>query len=135
MLRSLANTIRALGSMPSPPSTGLTETIISALRVGGGPELAPRDLQMGAGVRRPAGRVPRRLISSRLRLRRAWFRVALPIGLLLGVVLTLANQGGMLLAGQIDLRMCAICAFDLLLPLAALSAVLFAVATWDESRG
>jgi hypothetical protein len=113
MLRSLSSTIRALGSMPSPTSAGLAETVISVLRVGDG---------------------PRRLISSRSQLRRSWLRVTLPIGLLLGVILSLVNQGGMLLSGQIDVRMCVICALDFMLPLAALSALMLAAASWAGSR-
>jgi hypothetical protein len=135
MLRSLANTVRALGSMPSPISAGLAETIVSALRTRGGREAAPT-FPLAARAGRAGRRwTPPDLISSRPQLRRTWLRVALPIGLLLGVVLSLVNQGGMLLAGQIDLRMCAICGLDFLLPLAALSVVLFAVTTRDGSRG
>lgn len=40
----------------------------------------------------------------------------------------------MLLSGQIDVRMCATCALDFLLPLAALSALWLAVASWSGSR-
>jgi hypothetical protein len=135
MLRSLAHTVRALGSMPSPPSAGLVETIISALRTREGREAAPTFLRAVRPGRRGRRWIPRGLILSRVALRRTWLRVALPIGLLLGVVLSLVNQGGMLLSGRIDVRMCVICGLDFLVPLAALSVVLLAVATRDGSRG
>jgi hypothetical protein len=109
MLRSLSSTIRALGSMPSPSSSGLAEKVISELRVGDGRQAAST-------------------------LRRSWLRVTLPIGLLLGVILSLVNQGGMLLSGQIDVRMCVICALDFVLPLAALSALMLAAASWAGGR-
>ncbi len=130
MLRSLANTVRALGSMPSPPSAGLAETIVSTLRTREG-RAAARSFPLAARAGQRGRRwTPQDLISPRAQLRRTWLRVALPIGLLLGAVLSLVNQGGMLLTGQIDLRMCVACALDFLLPLVALTAL----ASWAESR-
>jgi hypothetical protein len=61
-------------------------------------------------------------------------RVTFPIAIVLGVALSLVNQGGMLLSGDIDLRMCVICALNFLLPLAALNLLLLAVASWAGSR-
>jgi hypothetical protein len=133
MLRSLGNTIRALGSLPAPPSAGLAATIISALRAGESGQPAPERLGAGARIRPPA----RSLLAGRLApllLHRARLRVTVPIALVLGVVLSLVNQGGMLLAGNIDLRMCVICALNFLLPLAALNLLLLAVASWAQSR-
>jgi len=44
-----------------------------------------------------------------------------PIALAAGVVLTMVNMGGQLLAGKIDLGMCAICTADFLVPVAAVN--------------
>ena len=66
---------------------------------------------------------------------RAWLRVTVPIALVLGVALSLVNQAGMLLSGEIDLRMCAICGLDFLLPFAALNLVLAIAASIARDGG
>jgi anti-sigma factor RsiW len=135
MLRSLGNTVRALGSLPAPSAAGLAEKIISALRAGEPGQSTPELLSAEAGVR-PwwRRRVAERLVLAGSRTPRRWMRVTFPIAIVLGVALSLVNQGGMLLSGDIDLRMCVICALNFLLPLAALNLLLLAVASWAGSR-
>lgn len=57
-------------------------------------------------------------------LQRSQLRFTVPIGLILGVLLSAVNQGAMLVEGHIDLGMCAICALDFLLPFVAMNAAL-----------
>lgn len=131
MLRSIGNTVWALGSLPSPSSGGLADTIISALRAGESRGDGPEPLAATAAIRPRA----RRWLASRLaplsRHPRRWsLRFTVPIAVVLGVALSLVNQGGMLLAGDIDVRMCVVCGLNFLLPFAALNIMLLAVASW-----
>jgi ABC-type methionine transport system permease subunit len=57
-------------------------------------------------------------------LQRSQLRFTVPIGLLVGTALSLANKGAMLLQGQIDLQMCVVCALGYLLPFVAMNVVL-----------
>ncbi len=79
----------------------------------------------GSAERRTAGRESRRRGGARAALRyclqRAQLRLTLPIALLAGVVLSLINQGGILMDGRIDLAMCAMCAMNFLVPFVALN--------------
>ena len=134
MLRSIASTVRALGSLHSPPSAGLADAIISRLRAGEPGRSATEPLVLEAG---PQGRW-RRQFADRLtppHWHRVWLRVTVPIALVLGVALSLVNQGGMLFSGEIDLRMCAICGLDFLLPFAALNLVLAIAASIARDGG
>jgi len=82
----------------------------------------------GSAERTAAGRESRRrrggagCAALRYCFQRAQLRLTLPIALLAGVVLSLINQGGILMDGRIDLRMCAMCAANVLVPFAALNA-------------
>lgn len=136
-LDSLKTTIRSLGSLGERSPTGVANSIIAALRsesraVIGDPARAPvrSDLPAltivhGSAEPRAAGRQSRRRGGARAALRyclqRAQLRLTLPIALLAGVVLSLVNQGGMLVDGRVDLGMCAMCAMNLLVPFVALN--------------
>jgi hypothetical protein len=125
LLQSLSQTIVGLGSLREPAPSGRAERIIAALwRVSR--EDGVRRLSVVRGDGAP-GRVDWRArwrIALRYCLRRSQLRLTVPIGLLVGTALSLANQGGMLLSGEIDLKMCAVCALDYLLPFAAMNVVL-----------
>jgi hypothetical protein len=134
MLRSIATTVRALGMLRSPSSAGLADAIISTLRAGESGHSATEPLTVEAG----APRRRRRQFADRLtrsQWHRAWLRVTVPVAVILGIGLSLVNQGGMLLSGEIDLRMCAICGLDFLLPFAALNIVLAIAANIAKDRG
>ena len=134
---SLAWTIRALGSMREPNPPELAERIIVALRVADFRESAPRARPARtATVTRSSGRLfaSRGTRPSQSWLRPAQLRVTVPTALLVGVMLSLVNQGGMLLAGRIDAGMCAICALDFLVPFLALNVALLAVARLGGRR-
>jgi hypothetical protein len=62
--------------------------------------------------------------------RRRQLAVTIPLALLVGLVLSLVNQGGMLFNGQIDVGMCVMCATDFLVPFLALNVLLVAVVLW-----
>jgi hypothetical protein len=109
VLRSLTETVRSLGSLSQANPPGLADATIAALRAANGSRPA-----RWSGHFSP--------------------RVTVPIAFLLGVVLSLVNQGGMLLAGQIDLRMCAICGLNFVLPLLGLNIALLAVGQLAEWR-
>jgi hypothetical protein len=68
--------------------------------------------------------------------RRRHLAVTIPLALLVGLVLSLVNQGGMLFNGQIDLGMCVMCATDVLVAFLALNVLLVAVVLWPaRERG
>ena len=109
----------------------LAEGIITALRTSGSSEAAPKAAVIGPqlGVlRSPRPLVARSLAFVRDCLGRSRLRLTVPIAFVVGAILSLVNQGGMLLTGQIDLRMCAICGLDFLLPFVALNILLVAAA-------
>jgi anti-sigma factor RsiW len=108
LLRSLSRTVRALGSLDAGAPAWQSEAIIAAL----------------AAHVRPQGRRSRWRPSLRYCLGRAQLRFTLPVALLVGVVLSLVNQGGMLLAGELDPGMCAICALNFVVPFIAMNLVL-----------
>jgi hypothetical protein len=111
MLGSLSETVRALGTLCVRDPPGRAERIIAGL--------APRLTGDGDGRGR-----------SRLRaavaycLRRSQLRYTVPIGLFVGVALSLANKGAMLMEGRIDFAMCVVCALDFLLPFVAMNVLL-----------
>jgi anti-sigma factor RsiW len=138
---SLSGTVQALASMRPSARPGLSNSIIAALRA---QSPAPTDAR-GRSPLRAASPVltvlpgtaqraaDRSLRRNRLgRLNRRWrhilhgsrVRVILPIALIVGVTLSLVNQGGMLLGGHIDLEMCAICGLNFVIPFVALNVVL-----------
>jgi len=137
-LASLADTVQALGSLDAPPSPGLADSIIAALRAEDSrevaiskrvPESAGQPLltviagsgqpTIGERIRCPWPEEARAAL--RWCLRRPQLRLTLPITLVAGVVLTLVNMGGMLMHGRIDLSVCLMCATDFLVPFLALN--------------
>lgn len=106
MLGSLAQTVRLLSTLRVPDASGRAERIVAAL--------APQ-LERASRGWRPA--------------LRAALPYTVPIGLFVGGVLSLANKGGMLLKGHIDIAMCVVCAMDFLLPFVAMNVVLLWFAT------
>jgi hypothetical protein len=67
-------------------------------------------------------------------LRRPQLRLTLPLALLAGAILTLVNMGGQLMDGRIDLRMCAMCAMDFLVPFVALNVALLILSRSPAGR-
>jgi len=120
LLESLAQTIRGLRSMgtrePSPRAERIVAALTLAMR-----ESDPR--QVGA---RPTGWRDRVRAGIRYCVQRSQLQFTVPIGLLVGSLLSLVNKGEMLLDGEIDLGMCAVCALDFLLPFLAMNVVLLA---------
>jgi anti-sigma factor RsiW len=118
LLASLSRTIRALGAMGDERATRRADGVIAALRRANTDIHLVNERQGHGGPWRP------RLRSAiAYCLQRSQLRFTLPIALLVGTVLSLVNQGGMLLAGEIDVGMCAICALNFLLPFVALNVV------------
>jgi hypothetical protein len=66
--------------------------------------------------------------------RRPQLRVTVPLALLVGIALSFANQGGMLLDGRIDLAMCLMCATDFVVPFVALNIVLLMIVRAPRRR-
>jgi anti-sigma factor RsiW len=112
LLRSLSRTVRVLGSLGAGAPAGQSEAIIAAL----------------SAEARPQRRQFRWRPVLRYCLGRAQLRFTVPIALLVGAVLSLVNQGGMLLAGELDPAMCAICALNFVLPFIAMNVVLVGAA-------
>jgi hypothetical protein len=145
LLRSLSDTIEALGSLGESESSpsGLADSVIAALRASspseevatrrssglGAPQLAiVRNAVAPTGTPAVAPRQPRRLRALlRYCLRRPQLRLTVPIAVGVGTVLSFVNQGGMLMAGRIDLGMCAVCGLNFVVPFVALNIVLVTV--------
>jgi anti-sigma factor RsiW len=137
-LAALASTVRALGSLGADSPRGLAESIIAALAAeaphgvtirkrseagAGAPalKLVPGSAELPAGDR-IQNRWPREARSAlRWCLQKAQLRLTLPIGVVAGVVLSLANMGGLLMKGRIDAGVCVSCAIDFLVPFLALN--------------
>jgi hypothetical protein len=54
-------------------------------------------------------------------VRRPQLRLTLPIGLSVGIILSLINKGYMIFNGRVDVEMCAVCALDFVIPFIALN--------------
>jgi anti-sigma factor RsiW len=54
-------------------------------------------------------------------LRRPQLRLTLPLGLVVGIALSLINKGYMIFSGNVDVEMCAVCALDFVIPFVALN--------------
>jgi anti-sigma factor RsiW len=125
LLESLAATVDALGSIRSGAPGGLADSVIAELRARDQPALA-----VVRTASQPAignGRVERVRSALAFCCRRPQLRVTVPLALLVGVALSFANQGGMLLDGRIDLGMCVMCATDFVVPFVALNIVLLTI--------
>jgi anti-sigma factor RsiW len=137
-LESLSGTVRALRSLGAKSPSGVADSIIAALRSedrhqpsAGRP--APdsggqRVLTVLAGARQPRARQPipnrwaqQARVALSWCLQRPQLRLTLPITMVAGVVLSLANMGGMLVGGKIDVSVCLICATDFVVPFIALN--------------
>jgi anti-sigma factor RsiW len=116
LLASMTQTIGGLRALRARAPSRLPETIIAAL---------PRASAEPADAEARVSRLP---AAVRYCLRRSQLRLTVPAGLLVGAALALVNQGGMLLHGDIDVGMCAICSLDFLLPFVAMNVVLVAAA-------
>jgi anti-sigma factor RsiW len=137
-LASITSTLRALGSLQEHAPSGLTESIIAALRAemphsvpsAKRPPDAARasglTLIPSAGKAPASGRTVKRW-PTEIRAALRWclqvpqLRLTLPIALIAGAVLSLVNMGGMLTRGRIDLGVCVSCAIDFLVPFLALN--------------
>jgi anti-sigma factor RsiW len=127
LLRSLSQTIGGLRSLRGHAASGRADAIIAALSSPTSADAARR-LAVVTGnraVTRSTG-PSRSWAAVHYCLQRSRLRFTVPIGLLVGIVLSLVNQGGMLLHGEIDLAMCAVCALDFLVPFVAMNVVLLA---------
>jgi predicted anti-sigma-YlaC factor YlaD len=137
LLESLADMVKALGTIRTDPTPGRADTIVAALRRerpaqnGARPALIARGTAAlsvlptaASGRERLAGRSNRAWAAVRFCLRRAQLRVTVPLAVLIGVALSLVNQGGMLLHGRVDFAMCAMCGANFLLPFAGLNIAL-----------
>lgn len=136
LLDSLAKTVAALGSIGTAAPPGLADSVIAAVRAESVPGVGPIER-----ARQPALAVVR--ASTRPTVRDRWpdrvraalryccqpaqLRVTLPIAVLVGIALSFANQGEMLLDGRIDLSMCVMCGTDFLVPFVALNVVLLMI--------
>jgi anti-sigma factor RsiW len=138
VLASLSQTIQALGSLPAEHRPGMADSIIAALRrespqQDGATERSSRAMQSPAlrvvrsaaepsiTRRAPAGWPPRAHAALRYCLRRVQLRLTLPIALLVGVALSLINQGDMIFNGRLTVGMCASCALNFVVPFIALN--------------
>ena len=157
-LESLTGTVDALRSMPAGARAGLADSVIAALRT----QSPSHEGVPGASARRsrspvltvvpdfgrdPAGQavaappagstwrsIPRALLD--YCLRRPQLRLTLPLGLALGIALSLINKGYMIFNGRVDAEMCAVCALDLVIPFVALNVgLLLATRVAGRRRG
>ena len=158
LLESLTGTVDALGSMREGARAGLADSVIAALRAqspshealpaasaqrSGSPTLTvvPDPGPDATGQTATAQRarstwrgIPRALLD--YCLRRPQLRLTLPLGLALGIALSLINKGYMIFNGRVDAEMCAVCALDLVIPFVALNVgLLLATRVAGRRRG
>jgi anti-sigma factor RsiW len=143
LVESLTGTVDALGSMRTGARAGLADSVIGALRAqspsqralpaasarrSGSPLLTVVS-DSGSDAAGQTATVPRARSTWRciLRafldycLRRPQLRLTLPLGLALGIALSLINKGYMIFNGRVDAEMCAVCALDFVIPFVALN--------------
>jgi hypothetical protein len=143
LLESLTNAIQALRSMGANAKPGLADSVIAAVRAQGSsspavpvptsrrsgsrtltvvPELGPDtighpiDPSLAPSAWR---RIPRAVLD--YCLRRPQLRLTLPLGVSVGIALSLINKGYMIFNGRVDVEMCAVCALDFVIPFLALN--------------
>jgi hypothetical protein len=158
LLESLTGTVGALRSMRAHAKAGLAESVIAALRAqspshhgvpgasawGSGspvltvvPGLGPDAVGHAAaapGAHSSWRSIPRALLD--YCLRRPQLRLTLPLGLSLGIALSLINKGYMIFNGRVDAEMCAVCALDFVIPFVALNVgLLLATRVAGRRRG
>jgi hypothetical protein len=138
LLESLARTLDALGALGAlgpEGSPGVAASVIAAVRAEsptaavsrgpGHPALAvvgPPVHSSGAARLRVRARAALAFCCERRQL-----RATVPVALLVGVVLSFVNRGGVLLQGHFDLAMCVTCGSNFLAPFLALNAVLLLI--------
>jgi len=136
LLDSLTTTVAALGSLGSEAPAGLAGSVIAAVRAEPAPgagesaRVTQPALAIASAAMRPAARdrwPDRARAALRWCCKPAQLRVTLPIAVLVGIALSFANQGGMLLDGRIDLSMCVMCGSDFLVPFFAVNAALLLI--------
>ena len=130
VLASLTGAVQALGSIGEKAPATLTDSIVAALHAEPASDRRLTVLRGGpADGRRPRGlRAALHWCVSPSRL-----RLTLPITIVAGVVLSMANMGGTLIRGRIDLTVCLMCATDFLVPFAALNLILLML-VWAPTR-
>jgi anti-sigma factor RsiW len=132
-MRSLSRTIRGLDSLHEPAPAGLADRVIAAMWAATSPQLTV----VRRGDSRALKPVPWRAqlrTAARYCVQRSRLRFTVPVGLVLGAVLSVVNQGAMLLEGNLDAGMCAVCALDFLLPFVAMNIVLLMAARLVRGR-
>jgi len=158
LVESLTATVDALGSMRADAKAGRADSVIAALRAqspsnaalraaaprrSGSPMLTvvpdPGPDAVGQTAAAPRARSIRRNIPRALLdycLRRPQLRLTLPLGLSLGIALSLINKGYMIFSGRVDAEMCAVCALDFVIPFVALNVgLLLATRVAGRRRG
>jgi anti-sigma factor RsiW len=142
-LESLRSAVEGLQSMRGTATNRIADSVIAALREespdqDGRPVLSsssPRSLTLtvvpdraadtgeppnaGQSASSPGARIPRALLA--YCLRRPQLRLTLPLGLAVGIALSLINKGYMIFSGNVDVEMCAVCALDFVIPFLALN--------------
>lgn len=123
LLESLSETVRGLGTLRRNEAAGRADRIIAALSATDGrPRLTvvgDHDTRVADDRRRPAAAT-----AVRYCLQRSQLRITAPMGLFVGVALSLANKGAMLFEGDVDLKMCVVCGLDFLLPFIGMNVAL-----------
>jgi anti-sigma factor RsiW len=158
LLESLRNAVQALRSMGANAKLGLADSVIATLRAQGYsrkevpspspghsgsraltvvPDLGPDAIEPASAhsrLRSAWRRVPRAVLD--YCLRRPQLRLTLPLGLSVGIALSLINKGYMIFNGRIDVEMCAVCALDFVIPFVALNVgLLLAARVAGRRRG
>jgi hypothetical protein len=143
LLESLRSAVEGLQSMRATATDRIADSVIAALREESPPgdaipvlsSRSPRSPTLtvvpdrvanaveptsaGQSASSPRGRIPRAVLA--YCLRRPQLRLTLPLGLVVGVALTLINKGYMIFSGSVDVEMCAVCALDFVIPFVALN--------------
>jgi hypothetical protein len=144
LLESLGSAVEGLRSMRATATNRIADSVIAALREESPAEDAipvlssgsPRSPTLtvvpdrvadavettsaGQSASSPRARIPRAVLA--YSLRRPQLRLTLPLGLVVGIALSLINKGYMIFSGNVDVEMCAVCALDFVIPFVALNA-------------
>jgi anti-sigma factor RsiW len=145
LLGSLKATVELLGASREVDAAGVTDRLILSFRGRTDAEpfraQSPRAVVPALRLVSEGGVVRQRMtVRASLRaavsssVRRARLRVTVPIAIVVGITLSLANQGSMILSGHVDVAMCAACGLNFLIPFIALNALLLPT-VWLRARG
>jgi hypothetical protein len=142
LLESLRSTLQGLRSMQVSARPDLADSVIARLGASGptpnttalaSSQPGPPTLTVvpdlgretvGAAMSSPQARSYRRRVVRAVVaycLRRPQLRLTLPLGLSVGIALSLINKGYMIFNGRVDVEMCAVCALDFVIPFIALN--------------